>query len=291
MHLPVLGQLRPHISYSEARLFETCQWKWYLSKVLGQAVDERSLAMEFGSSIHTGMECLYGPRDDGSVPTVEEADAVTLEAFEQNTKGLELSAAESMDLMKLSWLVPRILSDCLSCPDLQGIQPLRTELQILEPLGRTDGLDVLFKGFVDFIFVKKLKRKTVIYIADFKTCVWGWPAKKLMDPKVIAQILLYKHFFCRLTGADPKNVTAAFILLKKAPPQGEPHVEVKKVGGGPKALQEALDWIQSSVTAMHSGHYRMNTDECVRHWTDRTTGLEVEARCPYLRTDLCPSAS
>lgn len=242
--------------------------------------------MEFGSAIHSAMELLYGPHGH----TLEQACEEAHRRFEENLQGLELSEEEGRELPRYSWLIPRILKDSLECEDLQGIVPLRNELRIMEPIARTDGLEMKFKGFVDFIFQKKLKRKTVIYIADFKTCMWGWPAAKLMDDEVAAQILLYKYFFCRITGADPKNVTVAFILLKKTPPPGQSHVQVCKVGGGPKALQKALDYLQGTITRMHSGKYRMNVDECVRHWIDKATGEERRAACQYFDTNLCASS-
>lgn len=286
MILPVLGQLKGHVSFSEISQFNQCEWKWYLNVILKQAVEERALAMEFGSAIHSALEMIYGP----DKMSLEDASWLALTEFEKNLEGLELREDEGRELMKLSWLVPRILKDCLDCPELQGITSLRNELRIMEPISRSDGLDLKFKGFVDFIFEKKLKRKTVIYIADFKTCQWGWLPQKLMDPQVCAQILLYKHFFCRMTGADPKNVSCAFILLKKSPRPGESHVQVCKIGGGPKAMQTALEYLQRSITRMHSGSYRMNTDSCIFSWTDRVTKELRENRCPYLKTDLCASS-
>jgi hypothetical protein len=279
----VVGQLKAHVSYSEVRQFNQCEWKWYLNQILKQQVEERALAMEFGSAIHSALELMYGPEK----LSVDEASWKALEEFEKNLVGLELTENEGRELMKLTWLVSRILNDCTTNEDLQGIVPLKTELRIMEPIARTDGLDIKFKGFVDFIFQKKLKRKTVIYIADFKTCQWGWLPQKLMDPEVCAQILLYKYFFCRLTGIDPRDVTCAFILLKKNPRPGDSHVQVCKVGGGPKALDAAIEYVQSTITRMHSGSYRMNTDSCIFSWTDRATDELREIRCPYLNTDLC----
>lgn len=274
------------------RQFNQCEWKWYLNVILKQTVEERALAMEFGSAIHSALELMYGPE---KLP-FDDAVWKALEEFEKNLVGLELSDDEGRELMKLTWLVPRILRDCLDSPDLQDIEPLRTELRILEPIARTDGLDVKFKGFVDFIFKKKLRNgKWVIYISDFKTCQWGWLPQKFEDIEILAQILLYKHFFCRITGTDPRNVTCAFILLKKNPRPDKDgkvsHVEVRKVGGGPKALEKAIDYMQSTITRMHSGSYKMNQDACIFSWTDKLRDELREIRCPYLGTDLCPSTT
>jgi hypothetical protein len=298
VHLPLYGQLKEHVSFSELRLFNECSWKWFLIKVAGNVPVDRSFQMDFGKAVHSGMEMLYGP--DGGDPHAAAAHALTLYNDALSTIG-ELHPTDAKEAERLrGYILPKMFVDCLACPELQGIRPLRCELQLMEPILRTDGLLVKFKGFIDFIFVKRLKTKTVIYIADFKTCQWGWPAKKLQDIEVISQILLYKHFFCKLTGADPRNVTAAFILLKKKPkrtsPKGElPEVydlsvEVVKVGAGPKATERALEYLQSSISAMHSYTYERNFRSCIRSWIDQETEEERVVRCPFVGTDLCPSS-
>lgn len=289
VHLPVLaGQtLRSHISYSELRLFDQCQYKWHLSKVQDKALEERALAMEFGTAMHAAMELMWGSSE---MPNQSEIEQRFFSSFEENCVGLQLSQQEARERDRLIVVAPKMLSDARACPELQGIKPLAAELDLMEPIQRTDGLDVKFKGFVDFVYTKQLARKRVVYVADFKTCAWGWPAKKAMDPLVQAQVLLYKHFLCKLLDAEPRDVTAAFILLKKSPPVGVSSVELLRVGGGPKAMQRALDFMQSSITAMHSGLYERNRRECVRGWTDRETGEETVVRCPFLGSD-CPDPS
>jgi len=287
VRLPVAGQMRDHVSYSELRLFEQCEWKWYLVKALGLGADERSLPMEFGSAIHSTLEKAFSP---DATPSQEELDLEFRSAYEKNVEGLELQPHEVEERERLRELGPKIVRDALACPDLQGIRPMKNELALMVPIARTDGLDVKFKGFVDFVYAKRLKTKTVIYIADFKTCTWGWPAAKLMDPKVCAQILLYKHFFCKITGANPRDVSAAFILLRKTPREGDSSVSVEKIGAGPKVLQSALDFLQGTITGMHSGEYRKNRESCVRRWVDPVTKEDREARCPFFETTECPSA-
>jgi len=297
VHLPVYGQLKEHVSFSELRLFKECAWKWFLTKVAGHAPTDRSFQMDFGKAVHSGMEMLYGP--DGGDADRAHAHALSLYEEALSTIG-ELHPTDQKEADRLrGYILPKMFHDCLNSPDLQGIRPLKSELQLMEQIMRTDGLNVKFKGFIDFLFVKKLKTKTVIYIADFKTCQWGWPASKLQDIEVISQILLYKHFFCKLTGADPKNVTAAFILLKKKPKRTSPKgvlpevfdlsVEVLKVGAGPKATERALEYLQSSISGMHSYSYDRNFKACVRSWTDQETKEERMVSCPFMGTDLCPT--
>lgn len=285
--LPLYGQLKEHVSFSELRLFNECSWKWVLLKVFGQHVEERSYAMDFGKAVHSGMEVLYSP--DGSVDV---ATKHALDIYDEALKTLDLThPSDREEAFRIRDCIPGFYRDCMLCPELKGIKTLKSELQLMQPIARTDGLDIKFKGFIDIVFVKQLARKTVIYIADFKTCQWGWPSKKFQDIEVISQLLLYKHYFCKMMDADPKNVSIAFILLKKKPKEGELCVEVVKIGAGPKATEKAIKYLQDSITGMHSYSYEQNYRACVRSWKDPATKEERVARCPFAGTDNCPGSA
>jgi hypothetical protein len=287
IHLPLYGQLRDRVSFSELRLFHECSWRWFIQNVQGHKVEERSFQMDFGRAVHSGMEVLYGPEG-----TVEKASKHALEMYDEALKTLDLThPSDRAEAHRIRDCIPKFYADCMECEELKGITTLKSELMLLEPILRTDGLQINFKGFIDIVFVKKLKRKTVIYIADFKTCQWGWPAKKFQDIEVISQLLLYKHFFCKMTGADPKNVSLAFILLKKKPREGDLSVEVVKVSAGPKAIERALDYLQKTITAMHSYSYEQNFAACVRSWIDKDTKEKRSTKCPWMGTELCPGSA
>jgi hypothetical protein len=287
VHLPLCGQLKEHVSFSELRLFNECQWKWVLLKVFGQQTDERSFQMDFGKAVHSGMEVMYSP--GGSI---EKATENALALYDEALKTLDLShPSDYAEAHRIRDCIPGFYRDCAVCPELQGIKTLKSELQLMEQIERTDGLNIKFKGFIDIVFVKRLKIKTVIYVADFKTCQWGWPAKKFQDIEVISQLLLYKHFFCKMMGADPKNVSLAFILLKKKPKAGELCVEVAKISAGPKATEKALEYMQRAITGMHSYSYEKNYGSCVRSWKDPETKEERVARCPFAGTEKCPGSA
>lgn len=287
IHLPLFGQLKEHVSFSELRLFNECEWKWLLLKVFGQQIEDRSFQMDFGKAVHSGMEVLYGPGG-----TVEAATKHALELYDESLRTLDLShPSDKAEAYRIRDCIPGFYQDCMKCPELQGITTLKSELQLMQPIERTDGLSVKFKGFIDIVFIKKLKVKTVIYIADFKTCQWGWPAKKFQDIEVISQLLLYKHFFCKMMGADPKNVSVAFILLKKKPKEGELCVEVAKISAGPKATEAALDYLQKAVSGMHRYSYSKNYDACIRSWVDRDTKEERTVKCPFIGSEQCPGSA
>lgn len=287
IRLPLYGQLRESVSYSEVRLFNDCQWKWYLRHVAGLYLPERSLQMSFGTTIHKVLESAFSPV---IVHSLQELDGIFAAEFDKNMEGLELLPHEVEERERLRGLGPQIIRDSLACPDLQNVVPLKNELRIFEPISRNDGLDIRFKGYVDFIFMKKLTRKKVIFIADFKTCTWGWTPQKVQDPATWAQLVLYKHYFCKLTGANPRDISTAFILLKKTPREEDSSVQVVRVGAGPKALQQALDYMQSTITAMHSGRYEKNRKNCIYQWVDRITKEPRSATCPFYQSENCPGS-
>lgn len=287
VHLPLFGQLREHVSFSELKLFSECQWRWLLKKVAGHDTKDESFQMDFGKAIHAGMEVLYGPGG-----TVDAATAVASQMYEEGLKKyVDMHPSDAAEAERIKGCVREFYRDCLACPELQGITTLRSELKLFEDIGRTDGLELKFKGFIDIVFVKKMKRKTVIYIADFKTCQWGWPRDRLGDITVTAQILLYKHFFCKLTGADPKNVKTAFVLLKKRPAEDDIRVQVLEVSPGPKMVTQAIEFMQRTITEMHGYTYEQNFNACRREWTDRDTKEVRHADCQFLGSDLCPGSA
>ena len=289
IHLPLYGQLKEHVSFSELRLFNECSWKWVLTKVFGIPTLDRSFQMDFGKAAHSGMERLYDPL---TLHDVRIASEHALSLYDDALGELvpTMHPSDVKEAYRIRDFLPRFYADCLVCPELQGIKTLRSELQLMEKIERNDGLALKFKGFIDITFVKQLKRKTVIYIADFKTCQWGWPAKKMQDIEVISQILLYKHFFCKMTGADPKNVSVAFIFLKKLPRDGDLTVSVEKISAGPKATEKALAYLQDTITDMHRYSYDQNFAACKRTWIDKETKEEREASCPFLGTSDCVSS-
>ena len=64
-----------------------------------------------------------------------------------------------------------------------------------------------FKGFIDLV-IKTSDGK--YHIIDWKTCSWGWDAKKRSDKYITYQLTLYKKFFCEKHNVDPKMVETSF---------------------------------------------------------------------------------
>jgi hypothetical protein len=282
VRLPVVPH-RERISFSEWQLFKNnCQWRWFLDHLEGRKSDIDGPELMFGDCIHQTLERQLGPE-----PVIPEAPNLTVEEAKLFFSGMLAEGTERLQRMGLQkpfspeeMLVSghRIIEDISKLPLFQDATFVKNEHRLYQPMARRDG-NLGFKGFIDVLFTRVNKRgQTVLYLADYKSCSWGWSYQKRTDKDVHAQPLLYKHFLCKELDLNPKLVKCGFILLKKKPKAGDLAVEYFDIGSSEARIKEALDSIQSDVTRMRSGLYARNRQSCSNRWGDR---------CPYLDTEHC----
>lgn len=283
--------------------FRRCQWRWHLDYELGgrSIIDSPSLA--FGSALHKAAESLMD-RTEEKRTSIDESigifEAELSKRFGEMPQWQVLGHYElDEDTGKETWIDPpdraamsgeahRIMTDLSTAPELKGCEPLVSELKIEETIDRSDGVQMRFTGYIDFIFKAPAKRgkKTILYICDFKTCTWGWPNEKKRDDEVHSQLFLYKHFVCKKLEINPADVRTVFILLKRRPRVNkdktvESSVEFFQPSSGPVSVTRAVEMLQKAITGMNMESLTKNRDECVNRW-------EV---CPYMGTDWCTSDS
>lgn len=177
----------------------------------------------------------------------------------------------------------KIFKDLETCPELKGAEVVHNEYPLFEKIDRDDSIDMKFKGFIDIVLKTKAKNgDTVLYVADFKTCSWGWDQETRQDRWKQYQLFLYKYYLCKKFDLDPKFVRTAFILLKKRPPKGASAVEFFPVSAGPVSVQRAIDALHTNLTEMksriESGDFVKDRDQC----TDKYGNT-----CPHYKTDRC----
>ena len=132
--------------------------------------------------------------------------------------------------------------------------------------------DYKFKGFIDAI-VKTDDGK--VHIFDWKTCSWGWNAKKRSEPMVTYQLTLYKHYFCQKMDVDPKDVETHFALLKRTASKNR--VEFFRVTSGPRKTENALKLVDKALYNIKNKRYIKNRLSC-------TGGYG----CKFYKTEHCP---
>ena len=129
--------------------------------------------------------------------------------------------------------------------------------------------DCKFKGFIDLV----LKTDDGKYhIIDWKTCSWGWDAKKRSDKYITYQLTLYKKFFCLKHGIDPKLVETHFALLKRTAKKD--NVEIFRVTSGPRKMQNATNLLIRGIKTIKSKLHFKNRNSC--------------GYCEFKNTEHCP---
>ena len=99
-----------------------------------------------------------------------------------------------------------------------------------------------FKGFIDLV-IKTSDGK--YHIIDWKTCSWGWDAKKRSDKYITYQLTLYKKYFCQKHNVDPKMVETHFALLKRTAKKD--NVEIFRVTSGPRKIDNATKLLTTAL--------------------------------------------
>ena len=143
-------------------------------------------------------------------------------------------------------------------------------MPLMEPIEGEDNYK--FKGFIDAIVCTPDGK---VHIFDWKTCSWGWDAKKKNDKIITYQLTLYKKFFCQKMNIDPKDVETHFALLKRTAKNN--HVEFFRVTSGAKKTENALKLLSTALYNIKNKRYIKNRLSC-------TGGYG----CKFYRTEHCP---
>jgi hypothetical protein len=285
-----------------------CQWRWKLNSIDKLYHKVYGIYMDFGTALHETIELCHARNP--IITDIEIAVFYFKKKFEWLfwSNVLKYQEKEQVRLWtpthdengkpNKSALRPetfleageRVLRRFHECEELATAQVLWNEYKLEEPIARTDGLDIKFKGYIDMVVKTKSKRgETILYIIDFKTAGWGWPMDKKTDHELHYQILLYKHFFCKKHGLDPANVRTAFVLLLRAPrPVSRGSKELVKpieflpISAGPVSVGRAVESLNKDITQLKkrfdAGTLIKNHKNCIDDWNER---------CPYLGTEHC----
>ena len=144
------------------------------------------------------------------------------------------------------------------------------EEELYESVQDADGNDIglKFKGFIDMV----LKDSQGNYhIIDWKTCSWGWDAKKKSDPMNTYQLVYYKQYFSKKHSIPLQNIEVYFGLLKRTAKKNL--VEIFKVTSGPRRVSNASVFLEKVVHNISNKNFIKNRLSC--------------SRCEYYNTEHC----
>jgi len=253
--------MREHISYSELKIWNECPYKHklkYLDRVNAFKGNEFTI---FGTAIHDTCEktLLTGstrPENYFTLSFLKQVEELKLIGVPLD---VTLLAQMEKQGRSLSTKVLPALGDHFGKYEL-----ISTEEQLYLPL---TSHPQYFKGFIDLV----IKCGDTYHVIDWKTCSWGWDARRKTDKILSYQLTLYKHFFSTKHGIDPKNIETHFALLKRTAKKNE--VEFVRITSGDKKIKNALNLLNKALYNIRKNTTIKNRMSC--------------SRCEFYKTKHC----
>jgi len=257
-----------HISFSEFKIWNECPYKHklqYKDKLKGFT---GNLYTAFGSAIHSACEeyakggFASESKDVFISSFLEEVGDLSEEIQEQITqKDGEAFLEQGLEIL------PEI------CPavheNFSGCEVVSVEEALFEPVKEFVENEYSFKGFIDLV----LKTPDGKYhIIDWKSCSWGWDARRRSDPMATYQLIFYKHYYALKHGIDVKSINTHFALLKRTAKTGA-KVEIFKVTSGARRTENALKMLKNAL-------YNINKSRFIKKRTSCN-------RCEFYKTEHC----
>ena len=207
---------------------------------------------------------------DNAVFTTEDAKFAFKKDFLKNLqelrdKDVELKSNMISDMLgQAKDIIPHIMP---SLEEYFGkFELVATEESLFEEI---DDSDLMYKGFVDLV-VKTEDGK--YHIIDWKTCSWGWDARRKSEKMVTYQLTFYKYFFARKYGIDLADIETHFALLKRTAKKNR--VEFFRVSSGNKKTDNAVNFLSKALYNIDKETFIKNRLSC--------------ARCEFYKTENCP---
>ncbi len=251
-----------HISYSELKDWKFCAFYHKLTRVDKIDGFTGNQYTAFGSAMHSVCE--------KKLLEEEVEEDFFVKELKKNISELDDPVDNKIvhQMMKQgNDIIPEI-QDALN-DYFEEFEVVAVEMPLFEPI--EDEEDYQFKGFIDAVVATPDGK---IHIFDWKTCSWGWDAKKRSEPMVTYQLTLYKHYFCQKMNVDPKDVETHFALLKRTAKKNR--VEFFRVTSGPRKTENALKLLNTALYNIKNQRYIKNRLSC-------TSGYG----CKFYKTEHC----
>lgn len=245
---------KPHVSFSELREWKDCSYRHKLHQIMKIDMFKPGPLMDFGTACHASCENFLRTR----VMDPKIATDMIRAMWEKNK---DFKGYEPAGLPKFIAEAEAILADVPAWMEetFPGWEFIDAEHQLYEPI---EGSKQAFKGFIDGV-IKCIspKGKVLYWLIDWKTTSWGWTADKKSDVMIRAQLILYKNFWSKKTGTDPKDVRCGFVLLKRAAKPGA-HCELLAASVGEVSTERSLKVINNMLSSVKKGIAIKNRASC-----------------------------
>ena len=239
----------PHISFSALKDWNTCAWYHKLTRIDKIRGFTGNAFTAFGNAIHDVCEKKLLKEE------IEEEDYF-LKRFEHFLGTLDEEPDQKLvsDMRTQGKAILPEIEDALE--DYFGeYEVLGSEIPLDEPIEGED--NYIFKGYIDGVVATPDGK---VHIFDWKTCSWGWDAKRRSAPMTTYQLTLYKYFFAQKMEIDPKDIETHFALLKRTSKKDK--VEFFRVTSGPRKTENATKLLKKALYNIKNKRYIKNRMSC-----------------------------
>lgn len=264
---------KPHVSYSEVKIWKECAWRHKLTYVDGIEGAPPTQHLVYGTLVHACVEHFLTNRSlEGRIEKLEEEMREEWEKLGFDSP--EFISTQTARAKAQGWNYKHNFLDewiswaktsVLSVPDfLESTFPSWELVSAEEPLYEPiDGKDLKFKGFIDAIIKVPVKNgKFKYWILDWKTASpRGWSLEKKRDFMMHAQIALYKSFWGQKNGLNFRDIKTGFVLLKKGLIK-EKTCQLVVVSTGPATLEKSNKLVSSMISTVSKRRYLKNKNSC-----------------------------
>lgn len=211
------------ISYSQYSLWANCPLSWKLRYVDGHKLDDNSINLIFGTSMHEiiqeWLDVLYN-KSEVMARTMylndkfkEKFTNLFKEHITLNEDGTKTFLSDKQTLVTYYEQGCQILSYIQQ--NYKKIFPTQdTQLHSIEyELNAEVKPGVVYIGYIDIVTYNTVTGKYVLY--DLKTSRTGWDSKTKSDPIKLGQLLLYKTFFAEQMQISEDDISVEFVILKR----------------------------------------------------------------------------
>ena len=248
-----------HISFSELAKWDFCP---YARKLIYEDKVKKfkgNIFTGFGSAIHSVCEKYFESN--------RELDKKFFfgEMFRKELKRLErtgeqFTVKQITDFYNQGLAIVEELDQAFDDYFGNDFEFIKAEDTLMERIGDFTVADYKFKGYIDLIIKTKDGK---YHIIDYKSCSWGWDAKKRSDRMVTYQLTLYKNYWAQKMGIPHNMIETHFALLKRTAKVGK-KVEVFRVTSGPRKTTNALNLLKKALYNVNKQNHLKNRLSCQR---------------------------
>tara|TARA_R110000824_G_scaffold3106_2_gene14235 strand:- start:4233 stop:5021 length:789 start_codon:yes stop_codon:yes gene_type:complete len=260
-----------HVSFSELKIWKECPWKHkllYIDKLSGFQGNEYTA---FGTAIHSTYEQILLNNQINEKEHFQNIFLEELKALPDEVKN-NLNKKLVEDLRKQGDVLAPLSMDALK-DHFGEFEVVSVEEKLFEPIKEFVKNEYNFKGFIDLVIKTKDGKYHVI---DWKTCSWGWDARKKTDKMITYQLTFYKYYFALKHNINPDDIETYFGLVKRTAKYN--NIEIFKATSGKKKTENAVKFLQKALYNIDNRIHIKNKLSCHGRF----------GMCEFYKTKHCP---